>query len=295
MLKPPLQPMLLTDLEKPFNSDDFIFEIKWDGYRSLVFTENKDVYLQSRNQKDLTPYFPELKKVYQQVNSKRAILDGEICYLNEEGKPVFEFLQGRIWKKYDKKEKIKYPVSLVIWDLLAFENEDIYKLPLIERKKYLKEIVRPDKNLYLSPYIKREGKQLYKSAAAEGLEGIIAKKIDSPYEFKRSKYWYKIKIWQYTEAFVAGYRLDRTGLVVGRFKDNNFIYMGKIKLALSKEEEEVLFRFLPSIKIEKSPFQKEPQISNVNWVKPSIKCRVKFTEITGNETFRHGYVIKLLV
>jgi bifunctional non-homologous end joining protein LigD len=295
MLKPPLQPMLLTELEQPFNSDEYIFEIKWDGYRALVFINEDNLYLQSRNAKDLTPYFPELQNIRHQLKSNQAILDGEICYLNKNGRPVFERLQGRLWKKYHENEVIKYPAILIVWDILSLNNKDVFKLPLMERKRYLTKNVECSEYLCLSPFIVKDGKKLYKYAKEKKLEGIVAKKKDSPYEFKRSKYWYKIKVWQFDKAIIAGYSPDQMSLVVGKKGKDGLQYMGKIKLALNQEENEALFRFLPTQITTGCPFHQDPGVRNIFWVKPSVECRVRYTEITRNNNFRHGYAIKLMI
>lgn len=293
MLRPPIQPMLLTNIEEPFNSEDFLFEIKWDGYRVITFINNDKIYLQSRNKKNLTPYFPELANISSYLKTKKLILDGEICYLNQEGKPIFEPLQGRIGKK--NTSKTNFPVTLVVWDLLSYKGKDIYKLPLIERKKYLNETVCEGENLKLSKYIKKEGTKLYQRAEIEGLEGIVAKKIDSPYEFRRSKYWYKIKIWKYTDALIGGYDYNRNSLLVGKKDQNGLTYMGKIKLSLNNNEQEALLKFLPEIKIKNCPFNITLKENKMIWIKPVIKCKVRYTELTNHGTFRHGFAIKLLI
>ncbi|ACL69103.1 ATP dependent DNA ligase [Halothermothrix orenii H 168] len=285
--------MLLFEIEKPFNSPDYIFELKWDGYRALAFINDNNLLLQSRNQKNLTPYFSELKSITSLFKGTNAVLDGEICYLNRDGKPVFEKLQGRIWQK---KSNIKYPVTYITWDILGLNNNDLTRTPLLERKKILQNYIQESNRLKRSKYIKEKGKELYEMAEEEGLEGIVAKKVNSPYEFKRSKYWYKIKIWQYTTAVIVGFTRDKEALLVGKYlKDNNKIsFMGRVKIALNEAEKKALFRFLPTLKVKKPPFKVRHK-QGISWVKPAIQCKVKYTEITSNNTFRHGFVVKLKI
>ncbi len=292
MLEPPLNPMLLSKKKKPFNSKDYLFEIKWDGYRCLTFIDGKKIILQSRNKNNLSNYFPELSDINKYFKAENAIIDGEICYLDNTGKPVFSKLQGRLSTK--NKSSIKNPVSLIIWDLLAYNNQDIYSQPLIERKIILDEIIKRNKSILISPYLIGKGVELYKKAEIEQLEGIVAKKIDSPYEFKRSKYWYKIKCWKYINTYIGGFSKDRSSLTVGMFDDNQLLYMGKIKISLSKEMSEALFRFLPTIMSEISPFKNIPQDSKLYWVKPVIKTKVRYTELSRHNTFRHGFAVKIL-
>ncbi len=292
MLKPPLQPMLLSNLDEPFNSEEYIFEFKWDGYRCLTFINDDKLFLQSRNKKDLSPLFPELNDLPLILKPNKVILDGEICALDKEGKPVFEALQGRLGFI---SKKIKHPVTLIVWDILSLNGEDIYHKSLLERKKCLNETIVNGDILQQSPFIEKEGCQLYNMAQKQNLEGIVAKKKDSPYEFKRSLYWYKIKTWNYMTVIIAGYSYDKTSLVVGNFNNKELKYMGKVKLKLSKEISEVLFKTLPQLEVKECPFEKDPGLSKIIWIKPVIKCKVRFTELTHNKTFRHGYVIELLI
>jgi len=293
MLKPPLQPMLLSTLEEPFDSDDYIYEFKWDGYRCLTFINDHDLFLQSRNKKDLSPYFPELKELKKLIKTNKAILDGEICILDESGKPAFEALQGRIGFK---SKKTKGPVTLIVWDILSLDGTDIYHKPLQERKKYLNEIVVDTPILLKSPFVEKRGRKLYDIAQEQNLEGIVAKKKDSPYEFKRSQYWYKIKTWNYLTAMIGGYSHDMTSLVVGKLNENQELeYIGKVKPGLPKEVTATFFDTLSLLKTSKCPFKNNPGLKNITWINPLIKCRVRYTELTRNQTFRHGYVVELLL
>ncbi|HLV09733.1 MAG TPA: hypothetical protein VKY40_05965, partial [Halanaerobiales bacterium] len=122
------------------------------------------------------------------------------------------------------------------------------------------------------------------------------KKIDSPYEFKRSNYWLKIKIWNYMNAIIIGYSSDQSSLVVaGKDRSKKLRSMGKVKPALSKKIGKSLFELLSRLSITKCPLDNKPALSGVIWVKPMIKCQVRYREISKNYTFRHGYVIRLLL
>ncbi|AZO96098.1 non-homologous end-joining DNA ligase [Halocella sp. SP3-1] len=290
MLKPPLNPMLLYTREKPFNSRDYIFELKWDGYRCLAYIKQGKVTLQSRNKKYFTYKFPELKDISDLIKTNNAVLDGEICWLNKEGKPDFKKLQGRLSTiKPDKKESI----SLIVWDLLANNNEDVYHLPLLERKKKLAEIIKKESRLLIvTPYIDTDGEKMFKFAQDNQLEGIVAKEKNSPYEFKRSRFWYKIKIWQYTDVLIVGYSRNNTALLVGELDKDKLNILGKVKLALQENEKEALFRFLPSLHTEQLVSNKD--FPDIIWVKPHLKCRIRYTELTRHNTFRHGYVVRIL-
>ncbi|HLV09439.1 MAG TPA: hypothetical protein VKY40_04455, partial [Halanaerobiales bacterium] len=158
MLKPPLQPMLLGVRKEPFNSREYIFEFKWDGYRCLAFIDKGKLFLQSRNKKDLTPCFPEFKKLPDQLKTDSLILDGEICMLNDQGHPSFEALQGIIGsvKKRNRKN-----ASLIVWDILAVNQKNIFSRTLMERKEVLNQMISESSLLIKSPYIRKKGQELY--------------------------------------------------------------------------------------------------------------------------------------
>lgn len=291
MLEPPLNPMLLSNKEIPFDSEDYIFELKWDGYRCIAFINNSNIFLQSRNKKDLSIYFPELHDINKAIKSKSAVLDGEICYLDSKGKSNFSKLQRQIRRKNTIGKKT---VNLIIWDILSYDNKDIYQNPLLERKETLNEIVKNRNRIIIPRYIKTHGKELFKEAEKNKLEGIVAKNINSPYEFKRSKYWYKIKCWQYANTIIGGYSRNGYSLLVGMFDKNRLNYMGKVKMAMEENIKEALFRYLPKVIIKDCPFEPNPHLQGINWVKPVIKTVIRYTEISRHNTFRHGYAVKII-
>ena len=152
--------MLLETKTEPFNSADYLFEFKWDGFRNLIFIDKKKVYIQSRNLKNLTPYFPELSNLHRLVNRKQAVLDGEICFFNEKGQSDFSILQKRL-KSKNKKVASQYPVVFITWDILQADSEKTFLLPLKQRKEILeKSFIEPLNSPYLqqSPYILANGK-----------------------------------------------------------------------------------------------------------------------------------------
>jgi bifunctional non-homologous end joining protein LigD len=175
--------MLPTPRIAPFSAQDWIFEVKWDGYRAVCLIENKSVRFMSRNKKELTARFPELSTIHQAVKAKSAILDGEIVGLDANGTPCFEDLQNR------KKCHIAY----VAFDLLAVDNNDLRSEPLMKRKEALKTIITPAPHLKVTEYVAAEGEQLFAAISKLGLEGMVAKKADSLYTGGKTKDWLKIK------------------------------------------------------------------------------------------------------
>jgi bifunctional non-homologous end joining protein LigD len=175
--------MLPTPRIAPFSAPDWIFEVKWDGYRALCLIENKSVRFMSRNKKELTARFPELSSIHQAIKAKSAILDGEIVGLDAKGRPCFEDLQNR------KKCHIVY----FAFDLLTVNHNDLRGEPLMKRKDALKTIITPAPHLRVTEYVVAEGEQLFSAISKLGLEGMVAKKADSLYTGGKTKDWLKIK------------------------------------------------------------------------------------------------------
>ncbi len=296
MLTPPVQPMLLkTTDNKPFNSKKYYFEFKWDGFRCLIFINDNDIYIQSRNKHNLTTSFSELKKITSLLNCEQTVLDGEICYFTSQKTTDFYILQKRLQNKNKKLSK-KYPVTFITWDILNINHKNIYTKSLKIRKKILKKTINQENSLLqITPYIKTAGKKLYGIAKEKGFEGIVAKKINSPYEFKRSYNWKKIKIWQYTDAYIGGYSKDFSALLAGNKHKDKLIFRGKIQPSLNSAEKKALANFLPEIKIKKCPFDYNFKNKKYNWVQPAVKCKVRYTELTPDNLFRHGYAVNLLI
>jgi bifunctional non-homologous end joining protein LigD len=175
--------MLPTTRKFPFSDPDWIFEPKWDGYRALCLVEHDSVRFMSRNKKELTKRFPDLARIHHAIKAHSAILDGEIVGLDENHLPCFENLQNR------KKCFIVY----FAFDCLMLNGNDLRVEPLIFRKTMLKRILKKSPQIRYTDHVVGEGEQLFIAVEKLGLEGIIAKKADSPYMGGRTKDWLRIK------------------------------------------------------------------------------------------------------
>jgi bifunctional non-homologous end joining protein LigD len=167
----------------PFSDPDWIFEPKWDGYRALCLIEDGSVRFMSRNKKELTERFPELRSIHHAMKAKLAILDGEIVGLDQNVLPCFEDLQNR-------RECF---VVYYVFDLLMLNGKDLRNQPLIERKTLLKRSLKKASHVRYTDHVSGEGEQLFLALSKLGLEGMIAKKADSAYVGGRTKSWVKIK------------------------------------------------------------------------------------------------------
>lgn len=286
---------MLAMQAEPFDSPDYMFEIKWDGYRGLAYLDNKTVLL-SRNQIDMTLKFPELQTLHNSVKQKQVILDGEIVVL-QAGKPSFSALQTR-GKVSDplrvKGLSIKSPAIFVVFDLLFLAGNSILNEPLTERKKLLEQVVDQGPNLIISQYVLESGIDFFQSVSAAGLEGVMAKRLDSPYlAGKRSSAWKKIRSVRAIELAVGGWEKGEGSRYLGALilvacNSGKWIYMGKVGTGFNHNEEIRLLELLKPLTIAKPVFiPPRGEFRRPTWVKPQLVCEVNYSEISHEGRLRH--------
>ena len=278
-------PMLLNEINKPFNSKDYIYELKFDGIRAIIFANKNEVKIQSRNQKDITYLYPELQEIKKIVH-KNVIFDGEIISL-ENGKPSFNKLQNRNHLKSKMKikaESINNPVEFVVFDIL-YENKDLTNIPLIKRKEILNKY--SDLEIFIkSKYIEKEGIKLFEKVKKMSLEGIVAKLKTGTYHInKRTSDFIKIKNIQIENFFVGGYIEKENSnvitLLLGEIKGKKLIYVGKVTMG----KKHNLYRKIKNSKLTKNYF--ENFFDDASFIKPNFKCQIKYLEKTKNNHLRH--------
>ncbi len=232
-----IHPMLATSTDQPFDGPDWLFEIKWDGYRAVAFIENGKVRFISRNQTDLTPRYPELKDLPQFVKAKTAILDGEVVALDDQGRASFSLMQQRTgFRSGGRHAATNTDVSVLYYafDLLYLDGYDWRRVALDQRKEKLASILLPGDALRYSDHYPQQGNALFEIAQQKGLEGILAKKRDSIYQERRSSEWLKIKIRHRLECVIGGYtepegsRAHFGSIVLGLYdKQGRLIHVGQ--------------------------------------------------------------------
>ena len=203
-----IHPMLATAAAKPFDDPNWWFEIKWDGYRAVAFIDGGRVRLVSRNQNDLSAQFPELRDLPKFVRAQRAVLDGEIVALDDEGRPSFSLMQQRTGFRPGKRRlpgRDGVPVVYYAFDLIYLDGFDLRRVSLDQRKQLLQGLIENSNVIHFSDHYPEKGIALFEAAQQRGLEGIVAKKRGSGYEEKRSPDWLKIKITQRQECVIGGY------------------------------------------------------------------------------------------
>lgn len=292
-----LKPMLATLVDKPFDSEDWIFEVKWDGYRALGFINKGAVDLKSRNDKSFNEKF---YPVYDALTNWKinAVVDGEIVVIDESGKPTFGGLQN--WRSEADGTLLYY-----LFDILWYEGKDLTELTLVERRQILKSIMPKDSTIRLSDDFALTGSEMFDAAKNMGLEGIMAKKKDSTYVQDRSKQWLKIKANKRHEVVIGGYTINDdtskpfSSLLVGVYKNGKLTYTGKIGTGFDvKTQKDMMKRFKPlftkinpfseDIDINKpSRFRHNPPHATAYWLKPQLVCEVSYAEITSDGVMRH--------
>jgi bifunctional non-homologous end joining protein LigD len=288
-----IHPMLATPTAKAFDNPDWLFEIKWDGYRAVAFMENDRVRLVSRNQNELTTQFSELGSLPQFVRAERAILDGEIVALDEEGRPSFSLMQQRTGfqpgkRRLPRREGV--PVIYYAFDLLYLDGFDLRRLALEQRKQLLQDRIEGDGNdvIHFSDHYAEKGLDLFEAAKQRGLEGIVAKKRSSAYQEKRSTDWLKIKITQRQECVIGGYT-DPEGsreyfgaLVLGLYdRQERLIHVGQAGTGFDHKALKEVFAWLQPLKTRQNPFYGEiGGLRKVQFVRPQLVAEIKFAEWT---------------
>ena len=305
-----IKPMLAFPAE-PFDSKEWIYEVKFDGTRTIAYIDcdKKKVKFLNRRLNYFEFRYPELHSIWKNCDCEKIILDGEICVF-EKGKPNFYKLAER--EHVDQKVRIEIlsremPATFIVFDILHLNGKDLIDLPLIERKEILKEKVSEGNNLLLSVFVKEKGKKLFEEVKKQGLEGIMAKKINSIYEIgKRSKNWLKIKSLKTIDAIIIGYttgigkREEIGSLILGIYYDNKINYLGKVGTGFSEEELNKILEKLEKIKVEKCYLENFdereldlPEKRKAIWVKPKYVCEVKFLELTEDKRLRAPVFVRM--
>jgi len=286
-----IYPMLAESIEKPFDDKDWLFEIKWDGYRAIAFIESGKVRLVSRNQNELTGRYPELKDLPEFVKAKTAILDGEVVALDDEGRASFSLMQQRTGFRpggHRTAAKADIPVLYYAFDVLYLEGYDWRRVNLVERKKKLREILQPGDALRYSDHYEAQGTALFEIARQKKLEGILAKRSASCYEERRSRDWLKIKIRHRMECVVGGYtnpegtRAHFGSLVLGLYDgEGRLVHVGQVGSGFDQKLLAELIKELKERETKKNPFYGDVEaLRKVTWVKPELVAEVEYAEWT---------------
>jgi DNA ligase D-like protein (predicted ligase) len=288
---PLIRPMLAVS-SPPFDSSEHLFEVKWDGYRGLAYLDNNTI-LRSRNLTDLTAKFPELGSLHQSVNRLPAILDGEIVVL-QGGKPSFAALQARGRANSSTNIPPASAAVFVVFDVLYAQGESVMHMPLIHRKELLQNMVSEDESLILSRYIHKEGRAYYEACVREGLEGVVAKGLQSPYQpGRRSSSWQKFRHTLEADLVICGFQAGAGGralgsLILGGYRYGALIFRGKAGTGFTEQEALDLLALLKPLAVDEPVFAlPNLQEKHITWVKPALVCAVSYLSLTAGGYLRH--------
>jgi DNA ligase D-like protein (predicted ligase) len=288
--------MLCSLVAQAFDDPDWIFEPKLDGLRVIGTFDGKTISLLSRNDKPQELAFPDIVAGLKKALSKPVTLDGEIVCLDERGRSSFRALQQRFHLQNEQvvaRRAKEYPAYFYVFDILFLDGEDLRDRPLRERKRILRQAMRWNDRVRWTDHVQGKGIDTLARACREGREGIVAKRLDSPYVAARSGAWLKIKCSGRQEFAIGGFtdpQRSRVGLgavLVGYYSDGgkDLIYAGKVGTGFTNEVLTALRRRLEKIEIQTPPFTRgdPPRGEHVHWVKPKLLAEIAFAEWT-----RHG-------
>ncbi len=288
-----IKPMLATLVKEPFDHPDWIFEVKWDGYRAIAEIRDEGVSLYSRNHISLNKKFPPIVESLGKFRFE-AVLDGEIVVVDDKGHPDFQMMQN--YQKSGSGHLLYY-----VFDLLYFQGHDLTNLSLLRRKELLKKVLPSSPKIKFSDHVSKEGVLFFNVVKEKGLEGIMAKHSQSAYRMgRRSRQWLKVKTRLTQEGVIAGFTEPRGGrkyfgsLVLGAYEGDELIYIGHSGGGFgSKNLKDIREKLDPLIRKE-CPFQVKPETNApVTWVNPELVCEVIFHGWTDEGVMRQPVFLRL--
>lgn len=305
-----LKPMLATQTDGAFDDPDWLYEIKLDGYRVEAVVNPKGVRLWTRNRIDAATYFPDLAGPAEWITAREAIVDGEVVALDPEGRPDFSLLQDRTGlrgleaatgrrspdaPRLTADERRAIPLAYMVFDLLHLDGSSLLDVPLEERKRLLRRVLRPHPLVRYASHVVGEGEAFVHAAAERGLEGIVAKRRRSRYEpGKRSGDWLKIKLRREQELVVAGWLPGKGSagelgsLIVAVNADGRLRHAGQVGSGFSATMRRQLLGALEPLRRDDSPLDPVPRLPSARWVEPRVVIRAEFAEWTTDGLLRQA-------
>ena len=293
-----IPPMLATLVGAPFDDPDWLFEVKWDGFRVEAVVDGGAVRLWTRGEKDAAQwYFGPFLEPPSWLGAKQAIVDGEVIALDDRGEPDFALLQARI-KGRGGPAVSATPFVYEVFDLLHLDGRSLLDEPLEERRRLLAAVLKPDPRVRLSEHVEAEGLAFFEAARVRGLEGIMAKDRRSPYvPGKRTDRWQKIKIRPEQELVIGGWAkgtgkaVELGALLVGVYEAGGLQYAGKVGAGFTDSSRADLLAALGRLAADAPPFDEPPPKAaarGANWLRPELVIRAEFAGWTGDGLVRQA-------
>jgi bifunctional non-homologous end joining protein LigD len=288
--------------DKAFSDPNWLFEIKWDGIRTIAFIQNGKVRLFARSQRDVTAEYPEFQDLAKHVRAGTAILDGEIVTLDANGRSDFQKLQNRFGVSKPSPKLIQsVPLTYYVFDLLYCNGFDLRKSPLLQRKELLRQVLLPNQRIRYSEHQLEKGKELFEAAKDQGLEGIVAKQIESSYTGNRTPLWIKLKVVNELEAVILGWTAPRRtrqyfgALVLGLYDDHKELkFIGSVGTGFDQKTQKQILDQLEKLKVSRPPLREPPKLrEHVEWVRPTLAARIEFANWTDDDHLRAPVYLSL--
>ncbi|MBJ7593340.1 MAG: DNA ligase D [Candidatus Dormibacteraeota bacterium] len=292
-------PMLATTVDRPFSREGWFFELKWDGVRALAAVDDGRVRLVGRSGRDETSRYPELAALGRALRGHSAVVDGEIVVMNDDGRPSFERLQSRINVARDtdvRRAMRDSPATYVVFDILRLDGRDLMQTSLRIRKKTLKDVLTPVEAVMYADDVERDGESFFAAVKSRGIEGMIGKRADSPYQpGRRSPDWVKVKAWQTQSCVIAGStggrgrRSEHLGaLILGVYDGADLIHCGQVGTGFNEKTLRELRARLDMLVVPTSALRPPPRTAEpATWARPELVCEVRHAGWTRQGILRH--------
>jgi bifunctional non-homologous end joining protein LigD len=300
----PIIPMEPVSSETIPVGEEWVAQIKWDGVRVLTYYDGQVARLFNRKRRDRTIHYPELTDISKYCGARSVILDGEVIALGPDGKPSFHEIMRRDGIRRMERLALAQrtiPITYMIFDVIFYNGEWVYALPFRERNQILREIVTPkDGSIQLVDSF-GDGQSLFEVVKAHGLEGIVMKRLDSPYRIgEKRDLWIKIKNYRDLIAVIGGYTLNGgivNSLLLGLYDEQDrFLYIGHAGSGkLSSEEWRALTELLKPLTVKERPFANQPERNtDAFWVSPVLTVKIRYIEWTPGHTLRQPSIQALV-
>jgi bifunctional non-homologous end joining protein LigD len=292
-----LRPMLARSGKLPPREEQFGFEVKWDGIRTVLYADHGHAELRGRNGSDFSPRYPEVRELARSLGARRIVLDGEVVAFDDQGRPSFERLQSRMHLASDsavRRRMRDIPATYVIFDLLYLDGHSTLSLSYEERRELLERLELEGPAWRTPTYHRGEGKALLAATRDLGLEGIVAKKLDCPYTpGTRASHWIKVKNVRTQDVVIGGWTRGEGGrsstlgaLAAGVYDDGKLTYVGKVGTGFTEQTLALLQRELEPLRTDSSPFEGRQPPKGTVFVEPKLVARVELREWTRSGTMR---------
>jgi bifunctional non-homologous end joining protein LigD len=295
---PTYEPMMAVLTAEPFDDDEWLFEVKWDGHRCLA-NLGQATRLTSRTRRDMTAQFPELIDLHRQLAARNAVVDGEIVALDREGRPSFERMQDRFHRTPEElaRNKGRVPVQFLAFDLLWLDGQPLLDLPLVERRARLVEVLVETRDIRLSQVVEGAGTRFFEQVRALELEGMVAKRAASPYRpGARSPDWRKVKALCLQDCVIVGWTPGKGGraatlgsLLLAVYDGDRLRYAGNVGTGFTHAFLADLLADLAELEVPRpmfEGFEGTPRPRGARFVRPELVCEVEYLRWTQDDKLR---------